>query len=69
MLFIKHFFVGFVVSDTESFRIQALSVFDYFPLHTNIHTGIHISMTNLDFSLHYILVDIFGLSDINKSDQ
>ena len=36
ILFIKHFCVGFMVSDTESFRIRALSVFGYFPLYRYI---------------------------------
>ena len=33
ILLIKHFFVGFIVSEIPSVRIRALSVFGYFPLY------------------------------------
>ena len=32
ILFITHFFVGFIVSEIQSVRIRALSVFGYFLL-------------------------------------
>ena len=32
ILFIKHFFVGFMVSEIPSVSVRALSVFGYFPL-------------------------------------
>ena len=57
ILLIKHFFVGFIVSEIQSVRIRALFVFSYFPLPITHHLFITLqilyikSLINIDINI------------------